>query len=218
MKRKQSGFTLVEIAIVLVIVGLILGGVLKGQEMISNAKVRNVIDQSTAFQTAVYAFQDRFRALPGDFSNAAASINGVSSGANGGNGDGNGFINADNDRGLFWLHLSAAGFITGNFDGQPAPNNLNCPQTTCPRNAFGSAMMFSYGRAASGATTNAHEMRLGRNVPVNVLSEIDRKTDDGAAETGSVQLDRGVNRNQCRSSGQYDISRDTQDCGGVRIL
>ena len=75
--KKEHGFTLVEIAIVLVIVGLILGGVLKGQEMIANAKVRNMIDQATSIQTAVFAFQDRYRALPGDYTRAVANIVGV---------------------------------------------------------------------------------------------------------------------------------------------
>lgn len=222
MKHKQSGFTLVEIAIVLVIVGLILGGVLKGQEMISNAKVRNIIDQTTAIQTAVYAFQDRYRALPGDFSSAAASIQGVTGGANGGNGDGNGFINSNNDRGLFWLHLASAGFITGNFDGAAARNNLACSQSTCSRNSFGGAMMFSYGSGASGSAGNAHELRIGRSIPVNVLSEVDRKIDDGAPESGSFQTDQSVGINNCRvaggNGGTYNIASGSQDCGGVRIM
>ncbi len=59
MDRNQRGFTLVEIAIVLVIIGLLLGGVLKGQEMITNAKVRNLADQGSSIKAAYYAFQDR---------------------------------------------------------------------------------------------------------------------------------------------------------------
>jgi prepilin-type N-terminal cleavage/methylation domain-containing protein len=59
MKRMQQGFTLVEIAIVLVIIGLLLGGILKGQELITNARVRNVADQQSAVKAAFYAFQDR---------------------------------------------------------------------------------------------------------------------------------------------------------------
>ncbi len=66
MRNKQSGFTLVEIAIVLVIIGLLLGGVLKGQELINSAKVKNMINDYRATSTFVFAYQDRFRALPGD--------------------------------------------------------------------------------------------------------------------------------------------------------
>ena len=57
--------------------------------MISNAKVRNIVEQTTAIQTAVFAFQDRFRSLPGDYAQAATNIAGVTGGANGGNGNGN---------------------------------------------------------------------------------------------------------------------------------
>jgi len=74
MKHKQAGFTLVEIAIVLVIIGLLMGVFLKGQELIVNAQVRNAIDQGEAVTAAVYAFQDRFRAIPGDYAQAAANI------------------------------------------------------------------------------------------------------------------------------------------------
>ena len=62
MKKQQSGFTLVEIAIVLVIIGLLLGGVLKGQELINSAKVKNLANDFRTIPTFVYAYQDKFRA------------------------------------------------------------------------------------------------------------------------------------------------------------
>jgi prepilin-type N-terminal cleavage/methylation domain-containing protein len=64
--KKQSGFTLVEIAIVLVVIGLLLGGILKGQQLINSARVRNLADQNSGVQAAYYGFVDRFRNLPGD--------------------------------------------------------------------------------------------------------------------------------------------------------
>src|SRR5881396_1316033 len=70
--RKRStemGFTLVEIAIVLVIIGLLLGGILKGQEMITQAKIKNIVNDFNG-TVAVTSYQDRYRAIPGDDRNA----------------------------------------------------------------------------------------------------------------------------------------------------
>src|SRR5918992_3324357 len=85
MERKQAGFTLVEIAIVLVIIGLLLGGILKGQEMITQAKIKNVIADVTGVSAAMYGYQDRYRALPGD-DKGASRWTGATVSANAGNG------------------------------------------------------------------------------------------------------------------------------------
>jgi prepilin-type N-terminal cleavage/methylation domain-containing protein len=71
-KKHQRGFTLIEIAIVLVIIGLLLGGVLKGQELIYNQKIKSTYDNYRNYTAAMYGYQDRFRALPGDDINALA--------------------------------------------------------------------------------------------------------------------------------------------------
>src|SRR6266581_2299408 len=70
-RSAQPGFTLVEIAIVLVIIGLLLGGILKGQEMITQAKIKNVINDFNCLTAAMNSYQDRYRSLPGDDINAA---------------------------------------------------------------------------------------------------------------------------------------------------
>ena len=102
MKSKQSGFTLVEIAIVLVIVGLLLGGVLKGQELITSGKAKALYADQSAIQTAYNTYNDRFRAIPGDDSSASTRFSGLACGQAGasgstvagvcGNGNGNGTI------------------------------------------------------------------------------------------------------------------------------
>ena len=74
MKSKQSGFTLIEIAIVLVIIGLLLGGVLKGQELINSAKVKNLATDFKNIPVYIYGYQDKFRALPGDDANVQAHL------------------------------------------------------------------------------------------------------------------------------------------------
>ena len=93
MMYKSRGFTLIEIAIVLVIIGLLLGGVLKGQELITGARVRNLISQQDGIKAAFFGFQDRFRALPGDYAAAVQNISGVAE-----HGDGNGRIENDCQR------------------------------------------------------------------------------------------------------------------------
>lgn len=80
MKSKQSGFTLVEIAIVLVIVGLLLGGVLKGQELITSSKAKALFADKAAFQTAYNMYNDRYRTVPGDDLTASARFSGLSCG------------------------------------------------------------------------------------------------------------------------------------------
>src|SRR3954470_16572036 len=82
--RSQAGFTLVDIAIVLVIIGLLLGGILKGQEMITQAKIKNIINDFNGLSAAMYSYQDRYRALPGDDLNAVSRWTGTQAG------DGNG--------------------------------------------------------------------------------------------------------------------------------
>src|SRR3569832_2207594 len=89
MTRSTRGFTLIEIAIVLVIIGLLLGGVLKGQELITGARVRNLIQQQDGVKAAYFGFLDRYRSLPGDYASAKANIPGTTQ-----DGDGDGQIEA----------------------------------------------------------------------------------------------------------------------------
>src|SRR3954469_15654947 len=83
----QRGFTLIEMSIVLVIIGLIIGGILKGEELIESARQKNVISQIDALKAGTTTFVDRFKSLPGDYSGATANLNtGVVAG------DDNGYI------------------------------------------------------------------------------------------------------------------------------
>src|SRR5947207_3621110 len=116
--KKQSGFTLIEIAIVLVIIGLLLGGVLKGQELIQSARTRNLISTDEGIKAAFFGFQDRFRALPGDYTLATQNITGVALLSNG---NGNGQIQTAaagggiDEHSAVWDHLSHAGCINGHY-------------------------------------------------------------------------------------------------------
>lgn len=196
--NRQKGFTLIEIAIVLVIIGLLLGGVLKGQELINTARVRamnNTVDGITA---AWFSFQDRYRSYPGDYSTAQSTVNlpgtdGITGPAGG---DGNGLVDSDSERARVWVHLEAAGYLTGGYTDDGATvvaTAYACPPTVCPDNGFGSGMNLSYGAMVQTGVADTHELLSGRGIPVEVIAELDRKVDDGSPVSGAMQLgDSGV--------------------------
>jgi len=178
--QRQSGFTLIEIAIVLVIIGLLLGGILKGQELITSARVRNIIAQLDGTKAAFFGFQDRYRALPGDFTAATTQITGATQ-----NGDGDGQIEAPTESIAVWDHLSHAGFINGTF----VFNAVESAATT-PNNPYGGRLQLINDAvyADTAAATARINLKTGPQIPVNILAEIDRKIDDGDALRGNMRF------------------------------
>jgi len=187
-QKKQGGFTLIEIAIVLVIIGLLLGGVLKGQELINTARVRALNNSVDGITAAWFSFQDRYRGFPGDYSQATVNLPGTTV-----DGDGNGLVDTDGERAEVWVQLQAAGYITGSYDGTAvAEDEYNCKLSTCPDNGFGSGMNLSYVTQSKGApAADAHELITGSGIPVEVIAELDRKVDDGLPLSGAMQLGIG---------------------------
>ena len=186
--RKQTGFTLIEIGVVFVIIGLLLGGVLKGRELITSARVRNLIALQDGVKAAFFGFEDRYRALPGDYMLAVQNINGVAATTACGNGNGNGdgrIESANNEMILAWEHLSKAGFISGNYACAAAEG-----PTTAPVNPYGVYLRLihdgDYGITGTGAPR--HNLKTGAQIPVAIIAEMDRKVDDGAPYTGVFQF------------------------------
>jgi len=203
----QQGFTLVEMAIVLVIIGLLLGGILKGQELITSARVRNIADQNSGVQAAYYGFIDRYRQVPGDWSqaNAVQSIPGVTTGGNA-----NGRLDGSPAWGealALWEHLSKSGFIQGNYTGGTAQPDQD-DTDKAPRNAFNGFLMLFSSDDYEDAGTPSEKLNLvlGAGIPVNVIAELDRKIDDGLPETG-------VLRQALTGGGTFGtISQSSADC------
>ena len=243
-KRAKRGVTLVEIAIVLVIIGLLLGGILKGQELINNAKVKNMISYQEALRGAWYAFIDRYEAVPGDWTrasqflaiNQAAVIDG----------QGNGFIN-ENESPLVFTHLVAAGFIrcavcddgtdghangsdwVGLQAGDPEPTSGDTTPTpeNSPTNSYGGVVGIfhdvSYYHGRSGSNLQAQLLaHSGPRVPSNLARDVDNKIDDGYANSGDVRMNNfstqeggGQGQSDRRTEGTYALGPlDIQACVG----
>ena len=186
-ERSQPGFTLIEIAIVLVIIGLLLGGALKGQELINSAKVKNLAGDFKNIPVLIYGYQDKFRALPGDDAAAAAHV------AAGKNGDGNGVIDgkwndvaaADSEAFNFWQHIRLAGLTPGSTDKNDADY--------LPRNASSGKIGIQNGSAASppikdksGNPIRGAYIICSDGIPGKFVKQLDAATDDGNIGTGSM--------------------------------
>lgn len=164
----QAGFTLIEIAIVLVIIGLLIGGVLKGQAMIQNAKVKKVVKQADDFRAAVTTFFDKYGMYPGDENKANIPPGDAV------NGNGNGQITGAGEINDVFNDLMEAGIISGNYGGA----------TPLAKHVFGGNIQI-YWVDPPGAAGPGHYVRFD-NLPWDAALEIDTKYDDGVWNTGSI--------------------------------
>ena len=189
MNRKQAGFTLVEIAIVLVIIGLLLGGILKGQEMIIQAKIKNVLADFSGVSAAYHGYQDRYRAIPGDDPGAAARW-AVAPAATAGNG--NGVVGGTYNNGgvvctaaveacSWWDHLRRSGFVSG----------IGVQQ---PFNALTGLVGVQTGDGAGAVTMGGMSglIMCSANLPDKIAIAVDTQMDDGNPATGVVRGDLQV--------------------------
>ena len=172
-RSRQAGFTLIEIAVVLVIVGLLIGGIMKGQEMINSAKVKNLGQDLRNVGTYAMAYQDKFRAVPGD--DAAADQHVGAPATAKGNGDGR--ISGNDEPGFFWQHVRLAGIASG--EG-----------TTAPKNALGGDIKVTSDKPVS--TWAASLFACATNVTGAVARQLDTTMDDTNTVSGSLRTLSGT--------------------------
>ena len=175
-RSAQTGYTLVEVAIVVVIVGLLLATILKGQEMVNQAKVKSAIVDFTGTFAAYYGYRDRYHALPGDDPKA-----GRWAGATAGNGNGvvAGTYNSSTpgvESRLWWDHVRRAGFVAGSGEQQ----NLN---------RLSGIVGVQFGDAGGGTTLGgfSHLIVCSTTLPDKIAAAVDLQIDDGNGDAGRIR-------------------------------
>jgi prepilin-type N-terminal cleavage/methylation domain-containing protein len=191
MKSQQSGFTLVEIAIVLVIIGLLLGGILKGQELINSAKVKNLANDFRVIPTYIYAYQDKFKALPGDDSQVVNHVNATpapTAATTPAGKQGNGVIDGlwntptqTDESYLFWQHVRMANLASG--------STQTGGSDYIPKNALGGEIGISSATPAYlqvAGMTGTYQV-CSRGILGKFVKQLDLQMDDGQPCTGSLR-------------------------------
>ncbi|MDZ4202166.1 MAG: prepilin-type N-terminal cleavage/methylation domain-containing protein [Gallionella sp.] len=174
MKRVQSGFTLIEIAVVLVIVSLLLGGVMKGSELLTQAKIGKISKDFDAVPVAAMNYQSRYKKLPGDDESATGDGKRWATPlAESGNGDGK-IDPSTAESGYFWAHLRLGGFIAGDVSSDEAA-------VAPPAHDGGGQFVVARAEGLSGVALCASEL------PGKIAAAVDHQHDDGKPASGSMR-------------------------------
>ncbi len=233
---KTNGFTLVELAIVMMIIGLLIGGILKGQEMLKNAAITATIKQISSYDGAMAAFMDKYGSQPGDMAMARARIPGCTDATNCQNGNGNSIIGTPvipwngsasgmaTENTQFWKHLALSDFISGINPSYPGV----AWGESHPAARLGGGFTAVYGSITNDvASMDGFQIRLQnclvcgnvetdggslgtQPVSPSEAAKIDRKMDDGMPFSGFVRASVWGGNNGCE--GTYDETITVKSC------
>jgi len=186
--RGNEGFTLVEMAIVLVIIGIILGAILKGQELITNAKIKRLYNQYREIMAAVYTYYDKYDRLPGDDDTASNRWTGAPDGDGNGRIDGGGtgataaYLTCSgagsSEACYIWRHLRYANIIPG-----------DPTQSDNPKHVYGGSIGIKNDNLYD---TGYRHWIVFQRVPNEIAELIDQKYDDGEPDSGSIVVETGT--------------------------
>lgn len=217
-QKKQAGFSLIELAVVLIIMGLLIGGILKGRELIESARLKRAVAQLNEYRLAATTFMDKYDALPGDFSKAHDLIHPSLR-----NGNGNTIIEgaglAPGSEALaFWSHLAGAGLI-----GRPGPlaaQNQGDFGGGAPESSLGGGFTIEHNpHGLSGlwfimGTKNGDHGDGALLTPDQAMS-LDKKMDNGYPTSGKVRAFDGsnVSPHACVTErGTYNVDNKEPAC------
>lgn len=209
----KKGFTLIELSIVIVIIGLIVAGIFGGQSLIKQAKLRAIVSDIESFRTAINIFKLEYDALPGDMSNASDYFPScVDDGTNTCNGDSNKRINVGADDQApfedlrFWQHLQLAKLIPGNYTGLYSAGTRHEPNLTVPISPYQGKEIgyrvfetnnWAYGYIGNMIMISSKNLTVPSGVGTNSVMNsidalsIDSKVDDDLPGSGKILFGRG---------------------------
>jgi len=232
---KKSAFSLVELSVVLIVIGLLVATVSVSSKLISNSKIRSVINEIEKVKSSINTFYGSFESYPGDFDRATSYFSGAS------NGDGDKLVEYNAENAYAWLHLQKAEVIDGNYSGSMGDSgNGSTGGINTLGSRYHSAACFSFTGSLShgsalGINTGLNGFILGHRWVNNACEGelflprdaefIDLKLDDGVANKGNVIAVGGqinpptsgssgsVNLSTaCESSGAYSTTTTTVEC------
>jgi prepilin-type N-terminal cleavage/methylation domain-containing protein len=227
----QKGFTLVELAIVLVIIGLIIASVLGGKELIRAGEIRALVKQYNEFQTGVTTFAERYHGLPGDINGARFGLTGGCDNNNEG-GNNNGLIESkgggkathDGEVACFWANLTTAGkeLVTGSFDGVAGGIATDVVGQNMPKMKLGSLGWSVYSNGSKnyfitgvqGSQPGASYNTLGAFTAMDAYN-LDYKIDDGVPTAGAIQT-RGAGQQDPDTEASTDAGPNTGVCNNTQ--
>lgn len=223
----RHAFSLVELSIVLVILGLLTGGILAGKSLIHAAELRKILSESERFTTAIHTFKDKYFGLPGDINNADKFWPTVT------NGNADGKLYAVDEHVDAWQQLSLAGLIEGSYDGIWDVSGYSPPGSNSPKSSYGTAIWAIQGDIIDTGSWSVYKridnhliltgdtVSAGNSIRVLTASDawtLDTKKDDGKAQYGkflasgtAVCVNNSIS-NAPNPAVDYDLTAVATDC------